>query len=129
MKKEMIVCIFLVFLIIIVNVLAQNYTKECVSKMHEKLNLLKEESLQEEKKEEEILKKIANVDKVWNEYQERLAYYIEHDELEKVETQIYAINGFIEIKNYEEIVPEIEKCIFILEHIKDKNMLNIKNIF
>ncbi len=129
MKKEMIVCIFLVILIIIVNILTQNYTKECVSKMHEKLNLLKEESLLKEKNEEEISNKIDNVDKIWNEYQEKLAYYIEHDELEKVETQIYAINGFIEIKNYEEIIPEIEKCIFILEHIKDKNMLNIKNIF
>ena len=127
MKKEMIVCICLVILIIIVNILTQNYTKECVSKMHEKLNVLKEESLK--KNEIEISNQITQADNIWNTYQEKLAYYIEHDELEKVETHIYAINGLAEVKNYNQIVQEIEECIFILEHIKDKNTLNIKNIF
>ena len=48
---------------------------------------------------------------------------------EKVETKIYAIKGLAETKKYEEIIPELEECTFILEHIQDKTKLNIKNVF
>lgn len=129
MKKEMIICIIIIILIVSANIITQNYTKECVGKMNEMLNGLKESNLSDEIKNKDITKQLENIDKIWNEYQEKLAYYIEHDELEKVETQIFAINGLIEIKEFKETLPEIEKCIFILEHIEDKNMINIKNIF
>ena len=72
---------------------------------------------------------IDNLESTWNEFQEKLAYYIEHDELEKVETQIYAIKGFCEIEKYDEILTEAEKCSFILKHIGEKTKLSVKNIF
>ena len=127
MKKELIICILVIVLIIITNVITQKFTKECVSVMHEELEILKAASLNENIGEIEI--KINEVEKNWNEFQEKLAFYIEHDELEKVETQIYAMRGFYEIKKYDEIVPELDKCVFILEHIQDKTKLNVKNIF
>ena len=130
MKKELIICIFIIAIIIITNVITQNYTKECVSQMNERLDILKEPSLAKEKIEEEnITAEIKNIENKWNEFQEKLAFYIEHDELEKVETQIFAMKGFAEIEKYDEIVPELEKCTFILEHIQDKTKLNIKNVF
>ena len=130
MKKELIICIIIIAIIIITNVITQNYTKECVSQMNERLDILKEASLAKEKIEEEnITAEIKNIENKWNEFQEKLAFYIEHDELEKVETQIFAMKGFAEIEKYDEIVPELEKCVFILEHIQDKTKLNIKNVF
>lgn len=129
MKKELVICIFIIILIIALNVITQRYTKECVSQMNERLDILKEASLEENIQEENITSEIENIENRWNEFQEKLAYYIEHDELEKVETQIFAIKGFSEIKKYDEILPELEKCIFILEHIQDKTKLNIKNVF
>ena len=129
MKKELVICIFIIILIIALNVITQRYTKECVSQMNERLDILKEASLEEDIQEENITTEIENIENRWNEFQEKLAYYIEHDELEKVETQIFAIKGFSEIKKYDEILPELEKCIFILEHIQDKTKLNIKNVF
>lgn len=129
MKKEMVVCIIIVALIIIVNIITQNYTKECVGKMKEMLDNLKQVNLSDATNNKDISKQIEQIDNKWNEYQGKLAYYIEHDELEKVETQIFAINGLIEIKNFKETIPEIEKCVFILEHIEEKNTINIKNIF
>ena len=129
MKKEAVICLLIIALIIILNIVTQNYTKECVNLMNERLEVLKEQSLVKQVKPENLEEQINNIENKWNEYQERLAYYIEHDELEKVETQIFSIKGFYEIKKYDEIVPEIEECIFILEHIADKTTLNIKNIF
>lgn len=127
MKKELIICIFIIVLIIVTNIITQRYTTECVNVMNEKLEVLKEASLEENV--DEIQNKIDEVENNWNEFQEKLAFYIEHDELEKVETQIYAMKGFYEINKYDEIVPELDKCVFILEHIQDKTKLNVKNIF
>ena len=131
MKKELIICIIIVFLIIIGNIITQNYTKECVAQMNEKLDILKEASLNAELETEnsEVSKQVREIENKWNEYQEKLAYYIEHDELEKVESQIYTMKGFSEIEKYDEIIPELKKCVFILEHIQDKTKINIKNIF
>ena len=129
MKKELVNCIFIIAVIIILNIVTQSYTKECVSQMNERLDILKEASLEEDIEEENITTEINNIENKWNLLQEKLAFYIEHDELEKVETQIFAMKGFAEIKKYDEIVPELDKCIFILEHIQDKTVLNIKNVF
>ena len=127
MKKELIICIFIILLIVVTNIVTQNYTKECVSFMNEKLDTLKDATFNEDK--DDIQSKIEEIENNWNEFQEKLAFYIEHDELEKVETQIFAMKGFFEIKKYDEIIPELDKCVFILEHIQDKTKLNVKNIF
>ena len=129
MKKELIICIFIIALIIIGNVITQNYTNECVSQINKKLDTLKEISLAKDTDSENINKEIKEIEDDWNFFQETLSYYIEHDELEKVETQIFNIKGFYEIKKYDEIIPELEKCVYILEHIKEKTKLNVKNIF
>ena len=132
MKKELIICILIIALIIITNVVTQNYTKECVALMNQKLDILKEESLNEninDDNKKNISDTIKDIEDNWNGFQEKLAYYIEHDELEKVETQIWAMKGFSEIGKYDEVVPELDKCVFILEHIQDKTKLNVKNIF
>ena len=139
MKKELIICLSIIILIIMVNVITQNYTKVCVTKMNEKIGEVKQtayENISIEKENSstkldnrEIESKISNLENTWNEFQEKLAYYIEHDELEKVETQIYAIKGFYEVEKYDEILPESEKCSFILKHIEEKTKLSVKNIF
>ena len=132
MKRELIICILIITLIIITNVVTQNYTKECVALMNQKLDILKEESLNEninDENKKNISDTIKDIEDNWNSFQEKLAYYIEHDELEKVETQIWAMKGFCEIGKYDEVVPELDKCVFILEHIQDKTKLNVKNIF
>ena len=137
MKKELIICIFIIVLIIVTNIITQSYTKNSVNKMSERLDVVSQivcdniststESSNIDKNK--IKQEVDNLENTWNELQEKLAYYLEHDELEKVETQIYAIKGFYEIEKYDEIVPEVEKCSFILKHIEEKTKLSIKNIF
>lgn len=129
MKKELVICIVVISFVIIGNIVTQNYTKKCVEDMEQQLEQFKEVMLQKEKNKEEINSNVKKVKTKWNHMQEKLAFYIEHDELEKVETEIALIEGQAESELYDEICPELEKCIFILEHIEDKTALNIKNIF
>ncbi len=128
MKKELVISIMIIILIIIGNIITQNYTNNTTIKISNLLDNLKIEVLAKDEKDN-LLYRISTIEDQWDKFEEKLAYYIEHDELEKVESQISSIKGFIEVNNYEEVIPEIERGIFILGHIQDKSKLNIKNIF
>ena len=129
MKKELIICSAIVIAIILGNILTQGYTKEVVLYMDEELENLKEDLLQEEVDTEKVAGKITNIREEWEKRYQKLAYFIEHDELEKVETELSSLQANIETKEYKQGVPDLQKCIFILDHIKDKFSLQIKNIF
>lgn len=129
MKKEVIICIVVVIFVIIGNIITQNYTRKSVETINAKLIELKEKLSKVNKDEEGLKEAVKYIKEDWDEKQEKLAFYIEHDELEKVETQIHLLSGEVKTKLYEDAVPETDKCMFILEHIKDKTALNIKNIF
>lgn len=129
MKKEVIICIVVVIFVIIGNIITQNYTRKSVETINAKLIELKEKLSKVNKDEEGLKEAVKDIQEDWDEKQEKLAFYIEHDELEKVETQIHLLSGEVKTKLYEDAVPETDKCMFILEHIKDKTALNVKNIF
>ena len=129
MQKEVIICIIVITAIIIVNIITQNYAKEAVNTMDEKLNTLEETLEKEEIAKEEIQGSLDEVMQNWRDKYEKLAFFIEHDELEKVETQLTSLKAHIKIEEYEQAIESLETSIFILNHIKEKFRLNMKNIF
>lgn len=58
-----------------------------------------------------------------------MAYYIEHDELEKVETNLTALKSFVDSNEYVDAMSELDKSVFVLKHIEDKYAFNLQNIF
>ena len=58
------------------------YTKNSVDTLTSNFHNLKENLIQQN--EEEALKQAENADEKWNNMYNKLAYYIEHNELEKV---------------------------------------------
>lgn len=132
MKKEFIICIIVIILVIFGNIITQNHTKQCVEQLDKELTDLRVRIIASEKSKDEekaLENKSEEIKQNWDNMQETLSFYIEHDELEKVETQLALLSGEMETKLYDDAIPEIEKCQFILEHIADKTALNIKNIF
>lgn len=129
MLKETIICIVIVIGIVFGNSVTQNHTKESVSGLSSGLMTLRENLTQEKVDNEKAKNEIGGVYKQWEERHDKLAYFIEHDELEKVETDLIAIKSYIETEEYEESVSELDKCIFILEHIEDKYAFNLQNVF
>lgn len=131
MLKELIISIIIILLIFIGNGVTESYTKQSVEDTTNKLEELREEIIKEENEiEQEKAKKMINeVHEKWDEKYKKLAYYIEHDELEKVETELTGLRSYIEKEEYSEALPELDKSVFILEHIKDKTAFNLMNIF
>ncbi len=132
MWKETIICMIIVIVIIVGNVITQNYTLESVKELTDELEELKEDFLkieQGEKDNEDAKEKMKEIKENWDTRHNNLAYYIEHDELEKVETDLTAVNSFIEQEEYAEAISELDKSVFILKHIKEKYEFNLQNIF
>ena len=129
MYKEIIICSIVIIIVVGLIILTESYTKESITLMTGDLKSLKENMISEEQNEEKLNNQIENIVNNWNEKHKKLAYYIEHDELEKVETELVYLKGNIEVKEYEQGIPNLNNCIFILEHIKEKTALQIKNIF
>ncbi len=129
MIKELVISIVIVICIVSGNVITQNYTKKAVEETTQSLQELREEMINEDIEKEKASEKIELIHHNWDNYYEKLAYYIEHNELEKVETQLTGIKGYIEKEEYTEAIPELDKGVYILYHIKDKNAVNLKNIF
>ena len=83
----------------------------------------------ENKNWDESNKKMEEIEKIWKEKNEIMAYYIEHNELEKVQTEIAKTKADVESKEVSMAIESIGSCNFVLEHIKDKNALKIVNVF
>jgi len=105
MYKETTICICIIILIIWLDILTQNYTKTST------------------------IEKLGELDKKWDEKHDKLAYYIEHDELEKVDTAIVQVKSFVENEEIPSAIAELETGKFVLEHIERKYKFNLQNIF
>ena len=131
MKKEAIITSVIIIMIIIAEYITKNYTKQVFSKVENELNLLKEEILDDKNanNKEYLIKRTESIKEDWEKDNELLSYYLEHDELEKVNTQIVLIKGYLESDSLQDSIPDLEECIFILKHIQEKEAFNLKNIF
>ena len=129
MHKEIIISIIIIFVIILGNIVTQNHTRQNTDEITTELLSLKENLTQENPSKNQTSEKISEINNKWEEMYHTLAYYIEHDELEKVQTELTSLKANIEVEEYKQAVPDLEKCIFILHHIKEKEALNVRNIF
>ena len=129
MRREAVITIVIILVIIIGEYLTQRYSEETLGGVQDSLGELKEQILSSEIEVSELIDKTNQIYNKWEEDNELLSYYLEHDELEKVNTQIVLVRGFLESDTPEDSIPEIEEGIYILEHIKEKEKLSIKNVF
>lgn len=129
MKKELIITVIIVIVIFVASFITQNFTEKSISEMNGNLENLKHDVMNESKNSDELNDEIDEIYNIWEEKFKVLTFYIEHNDLEKVNTELKLIKGFIEAKEEEQGVPEIENCLYILKHLEDKQMITLKNIF
>ena len=131
MKKELIICIIIIILIILGNILTEKYTANSVKSILESISELREEIINnfENINREESLEKVKKIEEDWKKYYYLLAYFIEHDELEKIETSLIGIESYIEAEEYGEGIAKIDESVFILQHIEKKYRVSLQNVF
>ena len=141
MKREFIMISIIIALVIVGHIFTQKYTQDFFEEIENDLNELREQILiaseDNNKNNIELKNKYNNAIKdnmnsiksKWNNKYNILAYYTEHDELEKVGAEFALINGYIELEEYTNSTAEIDRTIFILHHISDKDNFRLVNIF
>lgn len=127
MYKEIIIIILVLTIVVSLDVLTNHYTKQSVSAMNAELEELREEILNQNQKKakhkiEEILDK-------WQKRNNIMAYYIEHDELEKVHVQLTGLAANINQKEYPEGMVQLDTTLFLLQHMEEKQKLDTRSIF
>ena len=131
MKKELIICIIIIILIIIGNILTEKYTANTAKSILESLSQLREEIINnfENVNREDSLEKVKKIEEDWRKYYYLLAYFIEHDELEKIETSLIGVESYLEAEEYGEGIAKIDETVFILQHIEKKYKVSLQNVF
>lgn len=126
MFKEVMISIIIIVLIFSLDIITQTYTMASVAETSSELDNLKG------KIENQNDNLDINIDKIssnWEKRRQKLSYFIEHDELEKVETNLTNIKSYLESAEFNMAISSIDEAKFILEHIKEKNAFNLENIF
>ena len=134
MQKEILIVVIIVVAIITLNYITTSYTRNGFEQVNSKLDAIKNignELLNEEKEENITLisEKIKDLEDEWKIINKKTSFYLEHDELEKVNSSMVKFKSFFELGEYSEAIPELENCKYILRHIKDKESLNPINLF
>lgn len=129
MYREIIISVLIIVSIFTFDKMTQRYTDKAINNAIQDLNLIKQNIKEEIIDNKEVVKKCNEKYQKWLRYHKYLAFYIEHNELEKVEINYVAGKSLIEMEKYEEAISEIEKTIFVMQHINDKYSVNLENIF
>ena len=129
MYREIIISVLIIVSIFIFDKMTQRYTDKAINNAIQDLNMIKQNIKEEIIDNKEVVKKCNEKYQKWLRYHKYLAFYIEHNELEKVEINYVAGKSLIEMESYEDALSEIEKTIFVMQHINDKYSVNLENIF
>ena len=129
MYKELVISIIIVIAIFCLNKVTQDNTESTIAQVTEKLQMLRNDVLKGDIDNTEANNKAKEAYDKWEELDDIMAYYIEHDEIEKVTTLVTSIKSFTETEEYAQVVEGIDKCIYILEHIEEREKIKLDNIF
>lgn len=128
MHKELVISAIIIISVIIVNIISQNYTTKEMDNIIIYIDEIKAE-IRSQKNTEEVKN---NYDKMYKEWRNKFnifAYYIEHDELEKVELELVTLKSYIETNYKEDAISNADRAKFLIRHIEEKNKFNLKNVF
>lgn len=127
MYKEIIIIIAVVALVVGFDFGTNQYTQKTVSSITQQLNEL-QDAIQENNQPLSE-KKMQNINEEWKKRYDVLAFFLEHDELEKVETQLTQLTTNITLEDSSACIEEINTTIFILNHIQEKEEFHLRSIF
>ena len=115
--EQMTIVIVIVFFIIFLEIFTTRNTANSINKMLDEIDKIK--AKQESK----------NIYEKWEKLENKMNYYLEHDELEKVGRQITILQSQIKSENILDIKQNLSEIKFLLKHIEEKPKITVDNIF
>lgn len=130
MKKEAIITVFILVIIFIGEFITQGFTSKYLGDTKIQLENIKTEILKGQLSTKELIEKTNKIYDDWEWKNENcLSYYLEHDELEKINTKLCSVKGYLESDDKADCMSDLEEAMYIIEHLKEKEAFSLKNIF
>lgn len=139
LKKEIILIIGILVFIIILEIVTNIVTEKSVEFIEKEIieintdmsNIknINSESSENEKLKKDLEKKIKNLKKDWFLMQDKLCIFSEHNELEKVSKCLICLEENFRNEEYNIALENGSEFLYWLNHIKEKDKLELKNIF
>lgn len=129
--KESIIIIAVIILVIAASIISQNYLNQSSDMLLGKLETLKTE-IQNAKQTGALENAIGlseNVLNNWEEINKNWSMLVVHEELDLIELSLIGVKASVESGSAEDALQEIDKSLFLVGHIKEKESFKIKNIF
>ena len=129
--KEIIIIVLVIIIVVTVGNITQNYLEKTSNEILEKLETLKLEIKNTSKNNniDIINDYVEQIISNWKEINKNWSMLVIHEELDNIEISLLELKASIENQNIEDSLKKIEKSMFLIEHIKEKENLQIKNIF
>ena len=129
MTKEILILGIILALIFVGEFITENYTKETIDKISHDLMEMRSQIVNDKKiNVDDDKKNIDDINSYIKSRHDKLSYYIEHNELNKVRTELVILESDIDVEDYQDAVVRIDNSISILNLIKEKSKFNLKNI-
>lgn len=100
MHKELIISVIIIIFIFGLNYITQKNTDNTVEIVTDKLQIVRQEVMQDNPNKEQAMDRARIAYDKWEELDDKLAYYVEHDELEKVKTALTSVQSYVEVEEY-----------------------------
>lgn len=129
--REIGIIIAVVIIIVVASWLVQNYIEKTSDEITFQLEELKSQIKQSKtnNNKEEAVKTAESALQKWEEVSKNWSMVVVHEELDKIELSLLEVKAAVETESYDDSLEEIDKSIFLVRHIKEKEALKIKNIF
>lgn len=122
--KEYVIIILILLFIFSAEFITVKITNKLLDRVYKNLGELEEDI--KTKKVDESLEKLF---KDWEKDEKILSLYMEHSEIEKISTLVRNLKINLETNNYLNVEEEVNEIKFRLDYIRNKQRLNLKNIF
>lgn len=122
--KETIIILIILGIVIMLEILTSKTLEKSLSWLEKDM-----EYIENNIDKNEINEKVQEIKDKWKKDNEKLALFVEHNELEKISNNIIKIESNIKNRDKLETLEKVAEVKFMIEHISDKNKLKLRNIF
>ncbi len=127
--KDIIIITIVLCIIIGSGTYLQGYIKSTSQEMVNDLEKLKMSIISNGEIDFHIKKQAKAVYDKWEELEKKWSMIVLHDELDLIETSLVSMKANVESNVIDMSIEEIDKSIFLIQHIYEKERFCLKNIF
>lgn len=129
--REWIIIIVIILIITFGNFITDKYLEGTTNELINELKDLKQKTIEINENDDrlQIKNKMAELEEKWNKTNKMISIVVMHQEINNVEEALTKARTSINYGELKDAIVELETAIFFADNIKEREKVNLKNIF